>query len=109
MKYRTTAKALSQSGEPCLSIGYCGAQYLLTGLSPVAYAAGKYGWNFDVYNTNGVNICTGYRGMPGKSVDYEILRQYEKQAESVYSSNLPYDERIEKIRSIRDRFLSAVL
>jgi hypothetical protein len=47
---------------------------------PVAYSAGTYGWNFDVYEVGGVAICTGYRGMPSKNDrgDYKLMRHYEE-------------------------------
>ena len=68
MKYKTTRKAIVE-GTPrnrLLSIGYCGAANLLRNHAPIAYTSGVYGWNFDVYEVNGLTICTGYRGMPGR-------------------------------------------
>ena len=47
---------------------------------PVAYAAGVYGWNFDVYDFGSVAIVTGYRGMPERhsKADYKMIKQYEQ-------------------------------
>lgn len=80
MKYKTTARTVRNGYQKILSIGYCDAQYLLKGESPVAYTCGTYGWNFDVYEMDGVAICTGYRGMPGVPVDYNLLKEYENKA-----------------------------
>jgi len=66
-----------------ISAGYCDLQTLLSYKSPVSYTCGYYGWNFDVYDINGVAIATGYRGMPSKNskADYTLIREYEKKAE----------------------------
>ena len=83
MKYKTTAKALRQGYYTIISAGYCDLQCLLSYESPVAYSAGVYGWNFDVYAFNGVAICTGYRRMPSQNDrgDYKLAREYEAKAE----------------------------
>jgi len=83
MKYRTTAKAVKAGYWKIISAGYCDLQGLLSYKSPVAYSAGVYGWNFDVYDINGIAICTGYRGMPSKNsnADYKLIREYEQKAE----------------------------
>lgn len=65
MKYKTTRKAVVAGSPRLVSVGYCDLQTLLRYRSPVAYASGVYGWNFDVYEIHGLTICTGYRGMPG--------------------------------------------
>lgn len=91
MKYRTTAKQIREnySKNRILSLGYCEAQFLLAPFSPDAYTCGVYGWNFDVYEIDGVAICTGYRGMPnGMDYDYSKLRELEEKAR-----NVPYGER----------------
>lgn len=73
MKYRTTRKAVVAGSPRLVSVGYAELHTLLRGHSPIAYTCGKYGWNFDVYEVNGLTICTGYRGMPGRR---EYLRDY---------------------------------
>ena len=80
MKYKTTRKAIIEGYRRIFSIGYCGAQYLLKGESATAYTCGTYGWNFDVYDVDGVALCTGYRGMPGEPVPYGLLHDYEEKA-----------------------------
>lgn len=83
MKYKTTVKALKNGYYTIISAGYCDLQCLLDMESPVAYSAGTYGWNFDVYAFDGVAICTGYRGMPSQNDrgDYMLTREYEAKAE----------------------------
>lgn len=66
MKIKTTRKAIISSSPRLVSVGYCDLQALLRYHSPIAYTCGMYGWNFDVYEINGLTICTGYRGMPGR-------------------------------------------
>ena len=82
MKYKTTAKKLKEGYYHIISVGYCELQYLLYYKSPVAYNAGVYGWNFDVYDINGVAIVTGYRSMPNKHAkcDYHLAREYDDKA-----------------------------
>jgi hypothetical protein len=83
MKYKTTAKALKEGYYKIISVGYCELQCLLSYESPVAYSAGTYGWNFDVYDVLGVAICTGYRGMPNKNskVSYTLIKEYEDKSQ----------------------------
>ena len=83
MKYKTTAKEVRDGYYKIISVGYCELQGLLSYKSPVAYTRGLYGWNFDVYDIDGVAICTGYRGMPSKNstTDYKLVREYEAKAD----------------------------
>lgn len=77
-KQRVTAKCIREAeraGQPTVRVGYCGAQWMLSYLTPAYYTAGVYGWNCDVYTIAGLTICTGYRGMVGEpavlTADYE--------------------------------------
>jgi len=83
MKYLTTAKALKSGYNNIISCGYCDLQNLLYYKSPIAYSKGSYGWNFDVYEVEGVAIATGYRGMPSKNTksDYKLIREYDDKAQ----------------------------
>ena len=83
MKYKTTAKELKEGFYKIISVGYCDLQSLLSYKSPVAYSRGVYGWNFDVYDIEGVAIATGYRGMPSKNSknDYKLMREYEQKSQ----------------------------
>jgi len=79
MKYKTTAKAIKEGYYKIISVGYCDLQDLLSYKSPTAYSSGYYGWNFDVYDIDGVAIVTGYRGMPSKNskASYTLVKEYE--------------------------------
>lgn len=83
MKFKTTAKALREGYYTIISAGYCELQNLLSYESPIAYSAGVYGWNFDVYVFDGVAIATGYRGMPSQNDrnDYALAREYDAKAQ----------------------------
>lgn len=78
MKTKITRKDLQ--GQNVFSCGYCELQTLLACASPRYYNAGVYGWNYDVYDFDNCYIATGYRGMPGKQLDYELCRKYEELA-----------------------------
>jgi hypothetical protein len=83
MKYRTTARDVRNGYAKIISVGYCDLQSLLSYKSPVAYASGVYGWNFDVYDIAGVAIATGYRGMPSKNstAKYDLIKEYEDKSQ----------------------------
>lgn len=115
MKYKTTAKAVRSGYRTILAISYCGAQNLLSFEYPRAYTCGVYGWNFDIYDVDGVAICTGYRGMPKTvSFDYSLLESYEKEAEKLrYSKDengnfLPRETIEKKIKELLKAFISEV-
>jgi hypothetical protein len=82
MKYKTTSKLLRRGHYTIISAGYCDLQTLLGYESPIAYSAGVYGWNYDIYQFNGVAIATGYRGIPDQNnkADYKMIRKYEELA-----------------------------
>mgnify|MGYP001240578503 FL=1 len=85
MKYKTTAKAVRNGYPLVFAAGYCSMQNILSLRSPVAYASGVYGRNFDVYDVGdiipGAAVCTGYRGMPaGIPLDGRLLDAAEGEA-----------------------------
>lgn len=102
MKYKTTAKALKEGYYMIIDVGYCDLQSLLSYKSPIAYNAGVYGWNFDVYDIDGVAIATGYRGMPSKNskADYKLIKEYEdkSQGKTAEEKEILLKEFIEKAR-----------
>ena len=83
MKYKTTEKEVKQGYHKIIAVGYCDLQSLLSYRSPDAYTCGLYGWNFDVYDIDGVAIATGYRGMPDKNsnASYKLIREYEDKSQ----------------------------
>ena len=106
-KEKWTCKKVRQYNA--ISISYCGAWYLLRGLEPIAYTAGVYGWNEDIYYVgHNTLITTGYRPHGTKHVDYDIIESYENQAKTIYNSNKDYKEKITMISALRDEFLEKV-
>lgn len=105
MKYKTTTKAIKNLFPNIKSAGYCSIQHLLRTVEPVAYTCGVYGWNYDVYNINGLTICTGYRGMPGERL--EKCSEYEEKAAAIWGNySITYDERAEQVKQLLKEFCS---
>ena len=105
MKYKTTRKAIV-AGTPAnnlVCVGYCDLSNLLWGHEPIAYTAGVYGCNFDVYEVYGKTICTGYRGMPGRKANNEAA--YEEKARAISDNyDLKWEERRDRIESLLKEF-----
>lgn len=98
MKIKTTRKAIVNGSENLVSVGYCELQALLRNHAPIAYTCGVYGWNFDVYEVYGLTICTGYRGMPGRTANN--VREYESRAREIVNgkwTDPEYPEKLEKL------------
>ena len=83
MKFKTNAKELKQGYHKIISVGYCDLQSLLSYESPIAYSEGTYGWNFDVYDIDGIAIVTGYRSIPSKNSEasYDLIKEYEDKSQ----------------------------
>ena len=85
MKYITTRKAVvNHYGNNILCVPYADLQTLLKFENAAAYTSGTYGWNADIYDVDGVAICTGYRPF-GRSVPREIVSKYERIARDTVS------------------------
>ena len=80
MKFKTTSKEIKNNYFTIISAGYCELQSLLSCENPIAYSKGVYGWKFDLYDFDGVAICTGYMKPAPKNSknDYSIVKKYEK-------------------------------
>lgn len=103
MKYKTTRKAIVNGSVNVRCAGYCDLFCLLRNHEPIAYTAGIYGWNFDVFEVYGVTICTGCRNMPGKRLDG--IREYEEKACEIWGSYyMPYEEQKEKTEILLQEF-----
>ncbi len=93
MKFKIARRELKENYR-CVAVGYCDLQYLLRNCSPVAFNSGVYGWNYDVYTfeqySTNIAICTGYRGMPGIPIDYNIYTKYEAKAKEIIYGESPY-------------------
>lgn len=107
MKFKTTRKSIVNESSKIVSVGYCDLQSLLINHSPIAYTCGVYGWNYDVYEIDGLTICTGYRGMPGKSAEH--CREYNKKAQNILSwenKAMSYDEKRENVEKLLHEWIS---
>lgn len=105
MKYNTTRKAIINGYHNIIQAGYCELQNLLTYHSPASYTCGVYGWNFDLYDIDGVAICTGYRNMPGKRVP-NLVRKFDNAAMSVHGT---YEERRDATEKLLREFIEKAL
>jgi hypothetical protein len=109
MRVQVTRKQISDNYF-CVSVGYCDLQFLLHYESSPYYTAGTYGWNFDIYPFEfrhcNVAICSGYRGMPGKSVLWKVTKQYEIMAEKICADNDGHKK--ERLREVIELFLAEV-
>lgn len=111
-KIKVTNKALKNMlyyelrEKKVFSIGYCTLQYLLYFHSPNFYTCGSYGWNYDSYIIGDYAINTGYRGMFGYSVDYDLSREYELQAEKILNDNsIDYEKKRELVNNLLMEYL----
>lgn len=57
----------------------------LCGISPEYYNAGVYGWNWDLYDIDGMAVVGGYRNYPRccARVDYSDARKIQKHVRSL--------------------------
>ena len=109
MKFKTTKKAITQNYRNVISIGYCDAQYLLQGKNPIAYNAGVYGWNADIYDINGVAIVTGYRPFGNISPDYKTIKKYEDEARKIACNSWgSYQNMLDKTDQLLNEFIEEV-
>ena len=109
MKFKTTKKEINSNFKNVICVGYCDAQYLLQGKNPIAYNAGYYGWNADVYDVNGVAIVTGYRPWGNIRPDYETIKKYEDEARKICGDSWGnYQKMLDKIDSLLDQFIEEV-
>lgn len=104
MKFRVTIKSLRTGSNNLKCAGYCDLQHLLRNHEPIAYNAGVYGWNFNVYEVYGLTICTGYRSMPGERLNH--ISEYEKQAADIWSweDRRPYEEKQRAVEDLLKEF-----
>lgn len=102
-KLHLTRKAIANANPRTVCVGYCDLQHLLSVAEPFAYASGVYGWNFDAYDIDGVTICTGYRGMPGR--DANNAREYEERARRIFArKGWKYGTKLAKVRALLSEF-----
>lgn len=107
MKFKTTTKAI-KAGTPSNFLrcaGYCDLSNIFRNHSAVAYTAGVYGWNYDVYEIGGKTFCTGYRGMPGQRANN--IGKYEQAAAAIWSDySKSYEERAAEVEKLCAEFVA---
>ena len=94
MKLKVTQREVRDQlkyGGNVFQIGYCDLQRTLRGKSAIAYNCGVYGWNWDLYKLETMDgltvyITTGYHGMIGRPVKYELIKQFENEARDIWEN-----------------------
>ena len=106
MKLKVTKKQIKNNYTKIYAIGYCNAQNLLDGINPFAYSSGIYGWSCDYYEIDEICISTGYSPI-GESVDFDLLRKYDKKAGEIRSNyNIDYQKIKNKINKLLVKFIN---
>lgn len=108
MKFKTTKKAVNGRYRSVIRVGYCDLHYILKHLEPIAYTAGAYGWNADIYNINNVVIVTGYRPFGNIKPDYDIVHKYNMMAKDIIHDTKDYTECKEKLNNLINEFIEEV-
>lgn len=105
-KFKITNKELKEDGYNVFKASYCTLQHLLWFESPVAYTAGVYGWNSDVYIFPGYfTIVTGYRPIGKEAI---LCKEYDNAARVILEhSNLTQEEKKRCVRGLLRRFRNA--
>lgn len=111
MKIKATRKDVMNSFAKVIEIGFADAQYMLTGLQPIAYTAGTLGWNADVYDVGrGVAIVTGSRPFGNVHPSYDVVREFENAARRNYNDgDINFELFMKKNREIMRDFIGTVV
>lgn len=109
MKYQTTKKAIINQYSKIIKIGYGDAQYLLRRQVPEAYTAGIYGWSSDIYNINGIIICTGYRPFGNITPSCNTTNTYNEQARAILNNyDMSHEDKRKRVNTILEQFIQEV-
>lgn len=102
-KAEVTNKFVKNSCYNIKSANYCELQHLLNYKNPQYYTAGVHGWNYDVYELDGVTICTGCRRMPGNPA--KGVKEFDSKAAAILSDyNTPYLEKRNQMDALISEF-----
>ena len=100
MKKLTNKNIINKTFKKVFSCGYCDLQFI-TSKDPIAYNKGLYGWNYDLYDYNGIAITSGYRNTCGKRIAREFLQYLQQKAmenkKYMFSDSKKYNENKENI------------
>lgn len=84
MSIKVTRKELENTFCNIYCCGYCELEYTLRFAKCFGYNYGIYGWNYSVYMVDpDTIIITGYRGMFGKRIPFELTEKTEKKAQAI--------------------------
>ena len=111
MQFKTTQKAVREVCNRIICVPYCGLQNLLAYEIPVAYTVRREGWAADIYDMdNGVAIVTGYAPFGNIRPPYELLQQYETQAEKIRNNySLDWETRRAEMWVLLQAFVEDVI
>lgn len=111
MKIKTTQRDMKEAyGSRLYAVGYCDLQHLLQYKSPIAYSTSNmYGWRCDLYwfEDEKIALTTGYAPV-GKRLDSDLISKYDVKAEKIVYSELCYENKRRKIKSLLKRFLKEI-
>lgn len=98
MVFKVSTRQVKKSARAVVSVGYCEMEYLLLPFPRVAYVKRDDGCYYDVYEPfgDGVAICTGYSGMPGKRLKH--VEDYEAEAIRIWASDGSYTLKEARVR-----------
>ena len=105
MKLKTTKRETLNNYDKVYIMGYRDMATLLQYSEPIAYTAGVYGWNADIYKIEGIIIVTGYRPF-GKPIDHDLLKVYTQKANNLNSLKSNYMERKKAIGLLLNEFIA---
>jgi len=111
MKFKVSKKEMNRNYNYIISIGYCGAYWLLKYKKPIAYSTRIEGWACDYYDIDGVLISTGYAPLSSKNThsNYDILHRYNEQAEKIARNYLlSYEERAKQVNALLKEYVKEV-
>ena len=110
-KIKVNKKDILNSYKNVICVGYCNAQYLLSGKNKKFYTCGVYGWNADIYEIDYKTcIVTGYRPFGNIDSNYKILQKYEDKARKIILDySIDYEKRIKKVNKLLDRYVGEIM
>lgn len=109
-KYKVTRKAMKESYDRIICVGYCNLQYLLRFQEPFAYSTRSEGWACDYYDIDGVLISTGYAPIDSRRTksSYDVCRKYDKAAQKILCEYSSYEEQKEKVNNLLMEYIKEV-
>ena len=100
MKVKVTKKQIMSNYSNVLELSYCALQTLLNRFAPSYYTAGIYGWNADIYEIDGLCICTGYRPFGTFIPNYTEIERVNKQYQELKEQHLSYEEETKAVKEL---------